>query len=202
MADLAYDPSARRSKGSGYFWYKEVKSSGVDLTTADTFHIGAGAINTVFRDSREETQLYDAGGRPYGSDTGDRIVESELTLANDDFDTMEFFRTECYGKFYAVILDRGIGNVDSTLEKPQNVFTFIPLAKFPASYESQAPGGRTPTLKVLAQNNASAIALTSVTTAISAIISLCNLDSTAAAASLAFAVGAGEIYDNVEITQA
>ena len=132
----------------------------------------------------------------------DRMVEAELQLANDVFDTMEFFRTECYGKFYAVILDRGIGNVDVTLEKPQNVFTFIPLAKFPASYESTAPGGRTPTLKVLAQNNASAIALTSVTTAISAIISLCNLDSTAAAASLAFAVGAGEIYDNVEITQA
>jgi len=201
MADLAYDPSARRTKGSGYFWYKEVDSAGGDLTTADTFHIGAGAINTVFRDSREETQLYDAGGRPYGSDVGDRVVEAELQLANDDFDTMEFFRTECYGKFYAVILDRGIGNIDSTTEKPMNVFTFVPLAKFPATYESQAPGGRNPTLKVLAQNNASAIALTSVTTAISAIVSLCSLNATFATASLAFAVGAGEIYDNVEIDQ-
>ena len=176
-------------------------SAGGDLTTADTFHIGAGAINTVFRDSREETQLYDAGGRPYGSDTGDRMVEAELQLGNDDFDTMEFFRTECYGKFYAVVLDRGIGNIDSTTEKPMNVFTFIPLAKFPATYESTAPGSRTPTLKVLAQNNASAIALTSVTTAISAIVSLCSLNATFAAASLAFAVGAGEIYDNVEIDQ-
>ena len=201
MADLAYDPSARRSKGSGYFWYKEVDSAGGDLGTADTWHIGAGAINTVFRDSREETQLYDAGGRPYGSETGDRMVEAELQLGNDDFDTMEFFRTDCYGKFYACILDRGIGNIDSTTEKPMNVFTFMPLAKFPATYESTAPGGRTPTLKILAQNNSSAIALTSVTTAISAIISLCNLNATIAAASLAFSVGAGDIYDNVEIDQ-
>ena len=66
-------------------------SAGGDLTTADTFHIGAGAINTVFRDSREETQLYDAGGRPYGSDTGKSDCRFKIAELSGD-STSEMIR--------------------------------------------------------------------------------------------------------------
>lgn len=201
--NLSLDESAVQSDGGSNFWYKRVTTAGADLSTPDTWRVGAGKLSTNFEYGQVNEQLHDEGNQPFGTKRQPKVSNLVFKLAQDDVNTEKFITRGVLGQYFAIVADCGEARRVQTAPGTGSGYRklrYFGIVKFDPMYKVNAPDGRQPELVGKVQVNYAALTLgasPTVPSVITDLVAKASLDATAAAA-IAFSIAVGDCYDVVE----